>query len=62
MLGELIMERQDNIKLFENLQDLFLKADQVLKDEKVEDEIRNEVPLPNIEKIIQELNESKTPV
>ena len=56
------MERQDNIKLFENLQDLFLKADQVLKDEKVEDEIRNEVPLPNIEKIIQELNESKTPV
>ena len=62
MLGELIMERQDNIKLFENLQHLFLKADQVLKDEKVEDEIRNEVPLPNIEKIIQELNESKTPV
>ena len=62
MLGELIMERQDNIKLFENLQDLFLKADQVLKDEKVENEIRNEVPLPNIEKIIQELNESKTPV
>ena len=62
MLGELIMERQDNIKLFENLQDLFLKADQVLKDKKVEDEIRNEVPLPNIEKIIQELNESKTPV
>ena len=37
------MKRRDNIKLSENLQDLFPEADQVLKDEKIENEIRNEV-------------------
>ena len=62
VLGNLVMKRRDNIKLSENLQDLFPEADQVLKDEKIENEIRNEVLLPNIEKILQELNEGKTSV
>ena len=61
ILGELVMERQDDIKLLELL-DLFQETDQVLNYEKIENEIRNEVPLPNIEKVIQELNEDKTPV
>ena len=55
------MERQDDIKLLELL-DLFQEADQVLNYEKLENKIRNEVPLPNIEKVLLELNEDKTPV
>ena len=39
---------------------MFSEADQVLQDKKIEDEIRNEILLPNIEKILQEWNEGKT--
>ena len=39
---------------------MFSEADQVLKDKKIQDEIRNEILLPNIEKILQEWNEGKT--
>ena len=60
VLGELVVERLDDIKLSENLQDLFPEAHQILKDDKVEDKIRNEVLLPNIEKILKGLNEGKT--
>lgn len=41
---------------------MFSEADQALKDKKIEDEIRNEILLPNIEKILQKWNEGKTPV
>lgn len=57
-LGQLVVER--DIKLSENLQDLFQEAHQILKDDKIEDKIRNEVLLPNIEKILKGLNEGKT--
>ena len=39
---------------------MFSEADQVLQDKKIQDEIRNEILLPNIEKILQEWNEGKT--
>ena len=39
---------------------MFSEVDQVLQDKKIEDEIRNEILLPNIEKILQEWNEGKT--
>ena len=60
VLGELVMERPDDIKLSENLQDLFPEADQVLKDDTIKDEIRNEVLLPNIEKVLQKSNKGNT--
>ena len=69
VLGKLTMERfrrlreyKGDIIISENLHDLFVETEEVFRDEKIEDDIERKVSLPNIEKIIQELNKGKTPV
>ena len=57
---ENVLGKKDDIKLSKNLQDLFPEAYQIFK--KIGYKIKNEVSLPNIEQVIQELNKGKTPV
>ena len=52
-----ILEKKDDIKLSENLQNLFPEADQIKKNWR---QNKKWSTLPNIEKIIQELTKGKT--